>query len=209
MISAVGSGRREDVSRPYVQMALRGRARTGSGSFGMSSAIWLGTASPTYPLRMNRWTRLLVGVLFGVGCVALVTAVIFGLREVAPVLGLGVLYLFAVLPVAILFGVGYAAAVSVLSMLAFNWFFLPPAHTLSLRDSENWVVLAVYLLTAIIVSELAARARRRAADAEQREREANVLARASAALLRADEVAGEIRAIAEDTAHALGAESGR
>src|SRR3954470_8937091 len=50
MMSAVGRGRSEDVSRPYVQIAERGSARTGSGSFGISSAIWLGTR-PTYPLR--------------------------------------------------------------------------------------------------------------------------------------------------------------
>jgi two-component system, OmpR family, sensor histidine kinase KdpD len=158
---------------------------------------------------MNRWTRVLVGALFGVGCVAVVTGIVFGLREVAPVLSLGVLYIFAVLPVAVLFGLTYAAAVSVLSMLAFNFFFLPPTHTLSLRDSENWVALAVYLLTAILVSELAARARRRAADAEEREREAGVLARASASLLQTEDVADAIREIAEDTARALGAESGR
>ena len=87
---------------------------------------------------MNRWARVLVGCLFGVVCVAVVTGVVFGLREVAPELSLGVLYIFAVLPVAVLFGLGYAVAVSILSMLAFNWFFLPPAHTLSLRDPENF-----------------------------------------------------------------------
>ena len=41
-------------------------------------------------------------------------------------------------------------------MLAFNFFFLPPTHTLQLADSENWVALAVYLVTALAVSELAA-----------------------------------------------------
>jgi two-component system sensor histidine kinase KdpD len=158
---------------------------------------------------MNRWARVLVGCLFGVASVAVVTGIVFGLREVAPVLSLGVLYLFAVLPVAVLFGLGYAMAVSVLSMLAFNFFFLPPTHTLTLRESENWVALAVYLLTAIIVSELAARARRRAADAEQREREASVLARASAALLEAEEVQSQIAVIAGEVARALGADGGR
>src|SRR5207249_7580145 len=34
------------------------------------------------------------------------------------------------------------------------------------RESENWVALAVYLVTAMSVSGLAARARRRAAEAE-------------------------------------------
>jgi two-component system sensor histidine kinase KdpD len=111
--------------------------------------------------------------LFSLGSVALVTGAIYALRPVAPVLSLGVLYLFAVLPVAALWGLSYAIAVSVVSMLAFNFLFLPPTHTFRLADSENWVALAVYLVTAVCVSELAARARRRAAEAEQLARDAN------------------------------------
>jgi two-component system sensor histidine kinase KdpD len=65
-------------------------------------------------------------------------------------------------------------------MLAFNWFFLPPTHTFQLRDGANWAVLAVYLVTAVVVSALAARAKRRAELAEAREREAT--ARAAAEL---------------------------
>jgi K+-sensing histidine kinase KdpD len=94
--------------------------------------------------------------LLSLAAVAVVTGVIFALKPVAPVLSLGVLYLFAVLPVAVLWGLRYAVGVSVVSMLAFNFFFLPPTHTLQLRDSENWVALAVYLVTALAVSQLAA-----------------------------------------------------
>jgi two-component system, OmpR family, sensor histidine kinase KdpD len=105
--------------------------------------------------------ELLVRASFSVAAVAVVTGAVFGLRDVAPVLSLGVLYVFAVLPVAVSYGLVYAIAVSVASMLAFNFFFLPPLHTLALSDSENWVALAVYLVTAVVVSELAAVARRR------------------------------------------------
>jgi two-component system, OmpR family, sensor histidine kinase KdpD len=94
--------------------------------------------------------------------VAAATGAVFGLKTVAPVLGLAILYLLAVLPVAVLYGLGYALAVSIASMLAFNFFFLPPLHTLALTDSENWVALAVFVVTAVVVSELATRARRRA-----------------------------------------------
>jgi K+-sensing histidine kinase KdpD len=93
---------------------------------------------------------------FSVAAVALVTAAVYALRPIAPVLSLGVLYLFAVLPVAAVWGLAYAIPVSVLSMLTFNFLFLPPTHTLRLADSENWVALAVYLVTALAVSELAA-----------------------------------------------------
>jgi two-component system sensor histidine kinase KdpD len=109
--------------------------------------------------------------------VAVVTGAIFGLRNVAPVLGLAILYLLAVLPVAVLYGLGYALAVSIASMLAFNFFFLPPLHTFALTDSENWVALAVFVVTAAVVSELATRARRRGFAAA----EADMLRRSDAA----------------------------
>src|SRR5438067_3976894 len=98
--------------------------------------------------------------LLSLSAVIVVTGAIFALEPLAPVLSLGVLYLFAVLPVAVLYGLRDAVAVSVVSMLAFNWFFLPPTHTLQLADSENWVALAVYLVTAVSVSGLATRGRR-------------------------------------------------
>jgi len=104
----------------------------------------------------------LVAFTVSVAAVAAVTGVIFAVKPFAPVLSLGVLYVFAVLPVAVLFGLGWAIAVSIASMLAFNWFFLPPLHTLSLHESESWVSLAVYLVTAVVVSAFAARSRRRA-----------------------------------------------
>jgi two-component system, OmpR family, sensor histidine kinase KdpD len=113
--------------------------------------------------------RFLVRAAVSVAAVAVVTGVIFGLKEIAPVLSLGVLYVFAVLPIAIWYGLGYAIAVSVASMLAFNFFFLPPLHTLAMTDSENWVALAVYLVTAVVVSELAALARRRSMAAVEAE----------------------------------------
>src|SRR3954447_25412733 len=101
-------------------------------------------------------TRLLIGSLASVAAVTIVTGAVYALRPVAPVVSLGVLYVFAVLPVAAVFGIGFAIPVSVASMLAFNWLFLPPKHTFALRDSENWVALAVYLVTAVSVSGLAA-----------------------------------------------------
>jgi two-component system, OmpR family, sensor histidine kinase KdpD len=109
--------------------------------------------------------------------VAIMTGAVFALKTVAPVLGLAILYLLAVLPVAVLYGLGYALAVSIASMLAFNFFFLPPLHTLALTDSENWVALAVFVVTAVVVSELATRARRRAFAAA----EADTLRRSDAA----------------------------
>ena len=150
-----------------------------------------------------------VAVLCSATSVALVTLAVYALEQAAPVLSLGVLYVFAVLPVALLFGLRYAVPVSVASMLAFNWFFLPPRHTLRLSDGENWVALAVYVATAIVVSALAARARRRQAEAEQRAREAALLAEVAGGLLESDHVQNELSGIAARLTRALGVANSR
>jgi two-component system sensor histidine kinase KdpD len=121
---------------------------------------------------MGRRGELIVGLLASAGAVVFVTAAIAVIKRWVPVLSLGVLYVFAVLPVAVVWGLALATGVSIASMLAFNWFFLPPTHTFQLRDGANWAVLAVYLVTAVVVSALAARAKRRTELAEAREREA-------------------------------------
>ncbi|MGH3055399.1 MAG: DUF4118 domain-containing protein, partial [Gaiellaceae bacterium] len=115
----------------------------------------------------------MVGVLASAGVVVLVSAVVALLKPHVPVLSLGALYVLAVLPVAILWGTALAAVVSVASMLVFNWFFLPPYHSFHLHESQNWLALAVYLVIAFAVSALAARARARRDDAEQRRAEAH------------------------------------
>lgn len=157
----------------------------------------------------GRFGRAVTAAAAGAVSIAAVSGVVYALRPVAPVLSLGVLYLFAILPVAVVWGLPAAFGVSVASLLVFNFFFLPPLHTFRLRDSENWVALAVDLGTALIVSELAARSRRRAAVAEQREHEAAALTEVSALLLEAETVQGQLRAIGAQLAEVLGSSFGR
>lgn len=135
---------------------------------------------------------------------AAVTGVVYGLRPYAPVVSLGSLYVFAVLPIAVLGGLVYALPVAVASGLVFNFLFLPPLHTLRLRDSENWIAITVYVVTAVVVSGLAARMRRRAAEAEQREREAALLAEIGEVLLVGGQVQERLREIATATGRVLG-----
>src|SRR5213075_2328002 len=86
----------------------------------------------SYSCSMRR--DLYVGVPAAAGAVVVVSALIALLEPHVPVLSLGVLYVCAVLPVAVLWGTRLALLVSVASMLAFNWFFLPPKHTFQLSD---------------------------------------------------------------------------
>ncbi len=140
--------------------------------------------------------RPAAGVLVSAVLVTAVTGVIFALKPHVPVLGLSVLYLLAVIPVAVLWGLVYALLVSVASMLAFNFFFLPPVHTFTLQDSSNWFALAVFVVTSVVVSELAARSRRRAI-------ESALLAEIAASLLERGELTRDLDRIAADAARAL------
>jgi signal transduction histidine kinase len=79
-----------------------------------------------------------------------------------PALGLGVLYLLAVVPIAFAYGSAFAGAASVASMVAFSYFFVPPLHRLSPGTSERWSVLLAFLVSSLVVSQLAARSRREA-----------------------------------------------
>jgi two-component system, OmpR family, sensor histidine kinase KdpD len=132
-----------------------------------------------------------------------VTGIVALLRDLAPTLSLGALYVLAVLPVAVLYGRAWAIAVSVASMLVFNFVFIPPTYALTLHGGENWLVFAVYVITGLLVSDLAARARKRAREAEQREREAALLAELSATLLSGATVAGQLPRIAASAARIM------
>ena len=147
--------------------------------------------------------RVLIPLLGSTAAVALATLLVWALDSVAPILSLGGVYTFAVLPVAVLWGIRWSLPVAVASMLAFNFFFLPPTHTFTLADSTNWFALTAYSVTAVVVSELAARARRRAHDAEQREREASLLAEIAGHLLGGPDLESELDWIGQRTAEVL------
>jgi signal transduction histidine kinase len=104
----------------------------------------------------------LSAVLTSLALVAVITAVIALLEPEVPALGLGVLYLLAVVPIALVYGVAAAGAVSLASMVAFSYFFLPPVHKLSPGTPERWSVLLAFLVSSLVVSQLAARSQREA-----------------------------------------------
>lgn len=172
-------------------------------------AVYAPLVQPSRVRRPALSGDIAVAALASAGAVALVTAALTVLERWIPVLSLGALYVLAVLPVAIAWGALLAVPVAVASMLAFNFFLLPPRHTFHLRESENWLALVVYLAVALAASWLAARARQQARAAERRERDASLLADAAATLLGASSLAAELPAVGAAVADALGATHAR
>jgi K+-sensing histidine kinase KdpD len=84
----------------------------------------------------------------------------------------------AVLAVARYAGILYGLPVGVATILAFDWYFLPPLRNL---DRATVLVLGLFLAMAVIVGAVATQAGRRAAESEQAR---GVLADEQAALRR-------------------------
>jgi K+-sensing histidine kinase KdpD len=64
-----------------------------------------------------------------------------------------------------------ALAASILAMLCFNFFFLPPFGTFEIAATDNWIALLAFLITAVTAGQLSASAKRRAEEAESGRRE--------------------------------------
>ncbi len=104
--------------------------------------------------------------------IAATTAVLFPLSpEHVNATTVALALLLVVLGTALGWGSRPAVLASVLGMLCFNYFFLPPIGTLTIADPQNWTALAAFLVTAITVGQLSARAKRRAVEAETRKRD--------------------------------------
>jgi len=80
-------------------------------------------------------------------------------------------FLLNVLFIATRWGSAPALVASILAMLCFNFFFLPPFGTFTIAATDNWVALLAFLVTAVTAGELSARAKRRAEEAETGKRE--------------------------------------
>jgi two-component system sensor histidine kinase KdpD len=119
--------------------------------------------------------RRLIPYVAAVAAVAITTALIGLVVGRAQIANISMLYLVAVLVVAVAFGRSAAIVASLLAFLTFDWFFVPPTHQLVVADAEELISLALFLITAVVTGTLAARERARAQEAEHREHDAKVL----------------------------------
>jgi signal transduction histidine kinase len=162
-----------------------------------------------------------LGLAVAVGCIGAETAVLLLLKRFAPDNSFGVLYLIGVLIVATGWNAGLATATAVASAIAYDYFRRWPDVTGGLGQVEDWVALCVFVVVGLVAHILAGIARARAADAEERRREAEtsrealgILAEQQAALRRVATLvasgvpASEIfPAVTQELARSLGVEN--
>ena len=148
-----------------------------------------------------------LGVAVVVAGVAVTTALLYPLGQVAPRVSLGVVYLLVVLGASTVWGLWMGVGAAVLSAAAFNWFHIPPTGRFTVADSDNWVALLTFLLVAVVTSAVADVARGRAAEADARRREADLAAETARLLLGDDDLDDGMSNAAQRIAQALGSSS--
>jgi K+-sensing histidine kinase KdpD len=118
------------------------------------------------------------GLLATAGAVAAATLLLYPLRDVAPAVSLGVVYIPGVLLISSVWGLRLGLISALLSALAFNWFHLPPTGQLEVAADKDAVALVTFGIVALFTSSLAQAARARATEAERgREETERVLGR--------------------------------
>ena len=112
--------------------------------------------------------RLLLGFASGVVVTAIAVAVLVGIREHVNLTTVALGLVLTVMVTAVRWGSGSALIVAVISALSFNYFFIPPLHTFTIREPQNWIAFGAFVIAALIVGQLSSRAQEKAAEAESR-----------------------------------------
>ncbi|HKQ52402.1 MAG TPA: ATP-binding protein [Pyrinomonadaceae bacterium] len=117
------------------------------------------------------YERRRTGYLVALAGVAVVTGALklFGEHINSTTVALGLL--LVVLFVAAGWGSRPAVLASLLAVVCFNFFYLPPVGRLTIQDPDNWIALSAFLVTAITAGQLWARAKRQTEEAEAGRRE--------------------------------------
>lgn len=113
--------------------------------------------------KLSRWKRNVLSL----AAVLLVTLAFIPFNQLVNQTEVALALLLVVLFSSTLFGSTAGLLASVLATLCFNFFFLPPFHTLEISDANNLVAFAAFVITALIAGQLSGYARRRAEESER------------------------------------------
>jgi len=153
-----------------------------------------------------RWLR---GLVVSVTAVGAVSGVIALLESHVPALSLLVLYILAVLVVAVGWGTVLAVVTAILSAVCFAYLFLPPVGAIRVADGRELAAMGVFLVTAVVVGELAARSRRQTLEAARLSEEQSALRRVATLVAQAGPPSEVFEAVTREVGLLCGADLAR
>jgi two-component system sensor histidine kinase KdpD len=149
---------------------------------------------------VSRPFQYLLAIVF----ICAVTAMFLALRDVLDTTLIGLLYLIPLGLITAYLGLGPGITCAVITFLTLNYFFIPPYYTLAVHRPSDVAILMVFLVVAVVISQLVGRLQSGLIAANAREREATQLYELSIALtgLYNDEaiaqtLAGQVYAVSQ------------
>jgi light-regulated signal transduction histidine kinase (bacteriophytochrome) len=101
------------------------------------------------------------GYLLAIGLVAIATWLKYLAQPNIIPSDVPILYILAIVPTAIFFGFGPAILVCILSLLAYDYFFIPPLNQISFFQVRNAPIMLIFLVVGILFSYLTSNLRRK------------------------------------------------
>jgi len=137
--------------------------------FGSSFTLWIVDMRGDRVGGTSTWAgirgrRQLAGVLLAAG-LPLLTAALVAVRKDLSLADDLLIYLVAVVAVAVVGGFWPAVLAAVMSSLLLNWYFTPPLHTLTIAEPRNLLALLLFVTVAVAVSSVVHLSARRAIQA--------------------------------------------
>ena len=121
------------------------------------------------------WRQYLLESLMAVGGALAITGIIYAFHLYPTIPNISIVYLLLILVLASARGRYAALVAAVVAFLSFDFFLVPPFYTFAIARWEEWLALIVFLVTALLTSQLAAMTRQSVEQARLREREARIL----------------------------------
>jgi two-component system sensor histidine kinase KdpD len=105
----------------------------------------------------------------------------------------GMVFLVLVVLSATQVGIRLSLYLALICALSFDYYFLPPLHTMRLASSQEWVAMISFLLSCAVVGRVAERARSQALQADERREDVERLYELSQEMMLQEDAAGLIR----------------
>ena len=183
---------------PIDQKLAKPRARPiGIGTGGAS-------ALDAEPPSRGVWRTHVVPLLLSFLGVSVVTAILLPLRQDAAANLVPIAYLIPVIFAATRWGIWSATLASIVSMVEADFFFFPPVYSFRVEDPQEVVDLLMFLIVALVSSNLASRLRHETESLRLREQEIQLLYEFSRLLAACFTVSDLVSAIQKYLSRTLG-----
>ena len=146
--------------------------------------------------KTRSWQQYLLDTVVAFVGTMLVTGIIAVLQLYPRIPNISIAYLLVILALASTRGRYASILASLVAFLSFDFFLVPPLYVFTISSIEEWIALFVFLVTAILTSQLAVTLRQRVEQSHLRERETRTLYDLVRVTNREDEPEQQLHAIA-------------